>query len=266
MANQYRRTALPYFGVANLAYANARLRVYEIDEDTNESTGNLAALYAGASSDLQAPNPYVLSAQGQFTAPLYAEVAVIMVLDGAIVPDHETGIIYPGVVADLTEIMEDALEEAVAGVQEELDDLVAEATQDANDAAIASANSAVESSNYADASEAYSIASSQFSSELITDSNTTINILAAIHKGKYLETTAATPVSIILPSDANDADMVVNSEGFIAQGGVGAVTLSGDPGVTVKGTPGLTIADKEGGLFWKKTAANTYRIHGYLSV
>lgn len=91
----FRRTALRQFSLANSAYAGALVYAYAIDPDTNESTGELAALYTGTTGTARAANPYRLSGTGQFTTAIYFEEPLIIQIGQADVPDHETGVIYP---------------------------------------------------------------------------------------------------------------------------------------------------------------------------
>ena len=91
----YRRTLLPYFQIANYAYAGATISVYEVDPDTNESTGILAALYTDISGSNTASNPYTLGTTGQFTTPIYIEKPVVIVTNPLAIPSHESGIVFP---------------------------------------------------------------------------------------------------------------------------------------------------------------------------
>lgn len=90
----FRRTAIPFFELANNAYASGSVSFYTVDDTTNARTETLATLYSAITGSTTAANPVSLDADGKASA-LYAEVRVIGVVTDADGISHTTGIWYP---------------------------------------------------------------------------------------------------------------------------------------------------------------------------
>lgn len=91
----YKRTAIPFFELANSAYASATVAFFAVDNTTNERLTTLISLYNGISGTSPASNPYTLDSEGKFSSPVYAEnrfIAVITNVDGSV---QDTGIWAP---------------------------------------------------------------------------------------------------------------------------------------------------------------------------
>ena len=100
----YRRTAIRPFSLANPAYVGAKVYFFTVDLVTGLKTSTMATLYAGTTGVATLTNPQTLDSNGKFAVPVYHDVPVIGVLQEALVPDHETGVLFPSTVADLTDV------------------------------------------------------------------------------------------------------------------------------------------------------------------
>lgn len=89
------RSALIDFSLANPIYAGATVSLFLVDPVTGAKTTTLANLYAAPTGAAGLLNPQTLDSQGKWKQPVYFEDAVVAVVAGLSVPDHETGIIHP---------------------------------------------------------------------------------------------------------------------------------------------------------------------------
>ena len=88
------RQSFPHFNTANPTYAGATVSFYTVDV-TGVKTTTLAALYGGVTGVDTLANPQKLGSEGKFIQPVYIDVAVIATVSGALLADHDTGIISP---------------------------------------------------------------------------------------------------------------------------------------------------------------------------
>lgn len=91
----YRRTAIPFFELANSAYASSTVTFFGVDDSTNARLTTLITLYAAKTGSVTLSNPLTLDSDGKFSVPVYAlerTIAVVQDVGGA---EHETGIWEP---------------------------------------------------------------------------------------------------------------------------------------------------------------------------
>ncbi len=81
--------------VANNAYINATVTFYVVDPVTLQRTQVLASFYQDTTGTNRFTNPLVLDGAGKNLFPVYFEQAVIGVISGIRLPDHDTGMIFP---------------------------------------------------------------------------------------------------------------------------------------------------------------------------
>lgn len=93
----YARTAIPFFELANAAYASGTISFFAVDPTTNVRLTTLITLYAAKTGTTTVTNPYTLDSDGKFSAPVYAEdrfICVVTDIDGQ---QHTTGIWSPAI-------------------------------------------------------------------------------------------------------------------------------------------------------------------------
>lgn len=99
----FKRTAIPFFELANAAYASGSVSFFGVDDTTNLITATLITLYAGKTGATTVTNPYTLDSDGKFSSPVYAEERFIAIVTDADGQQHTTGIWEPALsTADVT--------------------------------------------------------------------------------------------------------------------------------------------------------------------
>lgn len=91
----FKRTAIPFFELANSAYASSTIAFFAVDAVTFERETTLITIYAAKTGTTTLSNPLTLDSSGKFSVPAYAEerfIAVVTDVDGQ---QHETGIWEP---------------------------------------------------------------------------------------------------------------------------------------------------------------------------
>lgn len=91
----YKRTGIPFFELANAAYASATVTFFQVDDTTNAQLATLITLYAAKTGATTYSNPYTLDSDGKFSAPVYADERFIAVLNDTDGNSHTTGIWEP---------------------------------------------------------------------------------------------------------------------------------------------------------------------------
>lgn len=86
------RVCISEFITANDAYIGATVSFYTVD-GAGAKTSTLATLYDGVTGSGTLSNPQTLDSDGKFSQPVYMDEAVIAVVSGLSVSDHETGVI-----------------------------------------------------------------------------------------------------------------------------------------------------------------------------
>jgi hypothetical protein len=87
------RFGIPDFQLANPIYRGSSVTFYTVNPATRARTTTKATLYEGLTGAGVLTNPQVLDADGKFARPPYVDEAVIGVVDGLHVDDHDTGVI-----------------------------------------------------------------------------------------------------------------------------------------------------------------------------
>lgn len=91
----YRRTVLRQLSLANNAYVNAEITIYEADPTTGQRTATFASVYDAPVGGNVVSQPYSLDSAGKAATPLYIEVPVVIVFDTEELGTHTSGAIYP---------------------------------------------------------------------------------------------------------------------------------------------------------------------------
>lgn len=95
----FKRTSIPFFELANAAYASSTVTFFQVDDTTNLKLATLITLYADKTSSTTYPNPYSLDSDGKFSAPVYAIERTIAVVNDINGLQHDTGIWEPALTA-----------------------------------------------------------------------------------------------------------------------------------------------------------------------
>lgn len=82
--------------------------------------------------------------------------------------------------------------------------------------------------------------------------------------GKYLRSTSAVPITITVPTNADEAFAVGTHIDFI-QAGTGTVSFDGDVGVTINASPGFDITGQWGAATLIKVGTNEWDLVGNLT-
>lgn len=103
----------------------------------------------------------------------------------------------------------------------------------------------------------------KYKNDYTYSSATTINLSSSTHKFKVLEVTSASPISVVIPSDAQDSGWQVGSFVEVRQVGDGQVTVNKDAAVTYNAPDNqFKTRVKWSSLFIEKRAANTWIVTG----
>lgn len=88
------RTLLRDFHVENDVYAGAAVAAYVADS-SGVASSTLATLYAAESGLTQVENPVRLDGRGRVPQPVYFNQAIVLRVNAAFSPSHDTGVIRP---------------------------------------------------------------------------------------------------------------------------------------------------------------------------
>ncbi len=95
---------------------------------------------------------------------------------------------------------------------------------------------------------------------------TTSQTASELHVDAFLTITAGGGVTFTLPADADDLQILVGHGGVVVQGGAGAITHTAGSGATLLNNAATAKTNGSDAVtYWKKVAANTYRIWGDLA-
>lgn len=91
----FKRTAIPFFELANNAYVSAQVTFFQVDTTTWTPLTTLVTLYSSKTGAVTVSNPLTLDGDGKFATPVYTDqrfIAVVTSIDGQ---SHTTGIFEP---------------------------------------------------------------------------------------------------------------------------------------------------------------------------
>lgn len=99
----YKRTAIPFFELANSAYASSVVTFFGVSDTDNSRLTTTITLYSAKTGSATVSNPYTLDSDGKFSSAVYAEARFIAVVEAVDGQEHETGIWEPALsAADVT--------------------------------------------------------------------------------------------------------------------------------------------------------------------
>lgn len=211
----FKRTAIPFFELANSAYASSTIAFYAVNATTFARESTLITLYAAKTGTTTAANPLTLDSAGKFSTPVYAEerfIAVVTDVDGE---QHETGIWEPALSdADVAAAAASATAAATSRTAAEAAELVAEAAAvdaaaSAASAAATLANALLKSNNLSDVLSA-ATALTNLGGQPVNSLLTAISGLAA--NGLVARTASGTSSARTITGTANEID-VTNGDG-----------------------------------------------------
>lgn len=138
----FKRTAIPWFELANTAYASRTVTFYAVTAGNARDT-SLVTLYDARTGSGTLSNPHTLDASGKFAQPVYVDEKTIAVLSLADGTTHETGIFEPNLSdADVTAAAASASAAAASATSAQSSEDDAETAQTAAEAAQAAAEAA----------------------------------------------------------------------------------------------------------------------------
>lgn len=99
----FKRTAIPFFELANAAYASSTVTFFGVSDTDNSRLSTTITLYSAKTGSTTVSNPYTLDSDGKFSSPVYAEARTIAVVEDVDGNEHSTGIWEPALsTADVT--------------------------------------------------------------------------------------------------------------------------------------------------------------------
>lgn len=140
----FKRTAIPFFELANGAYASSEVSFFAVNATTFAREATLITLYAGKTGATTLTNPITLDSDGKFSVPVYAEERTIAVVSDTDGQQHETGVFEPSLSdADVTAAAASATAAASSASEAQTAEEGAEDAQEAAELAKALAEAAL---------------------------------------------------------------------------------------------------------------------------